>query len=116
MVLHELGFVEDDARPIETGEFVDVETHHRVRGDDDIGACDRLGDWAFALLRSLPHRGHGQVRSELAGLEHPIGHHRGGGDHEKRNPRLRRVLIHVFDRGFGCGLSFALDPVVVDEV
>ena len=25
------------------------------------------------------------------------------------------MLIHVFDRRFGCGLSFALDPVVVDE-
>lgn len=82
MVLDELRLVEHHPRQVKGGERLLLESHDRVRRDEEVCLVRLLGQGGATLGRGACHCPNPQVRAEALGLLHPGPDNRRGGDHE----------------------------------
>ena len=92
VVLDELRLVEDHATPADLGELRGVDAQHRIGGDDEVGAVDRLGDGLAPAAVGVRQGAHDEVGDELRGLAGPRADDARGGDDEHRPVELARLV------------------------
>ena len=95
MVLHELGLVQDDRRPLPLPVLLGVQPDQGVRGHDDVRPLDRLVQREPGLARRLRDDSDGQLGGEAGGLPRPALDHAGRGDDEE--PGVGSLLQDVED-------------------
>lgn len=89
-VLHELGLVEDEPRPLDRRELLLIESRHRVGAHDDIDPGGGIRERSAACSARGVDERHAQLGREPCSLGLPGAEHRGGREHEER-PSLSRV-------------------------